>query len=283
MKKIFAILAAAVAAFSLVSCNKEPIERPSTGLSLNITVTEMGGIATKAVKTSWANGDKINIWYDANNGRNPDLVIKYDGSAWSLDNSATVSGNVPSASGTLNAVYVGSNNLAEFDNYIDGGTFSQKTTKNGKVDDNNYPAQPSLLSYVSATPYTCESEVLSATLSSWKFGPNNTQIVITGLPAGTWALKCNELLSNFGFYLRDSQVLVGNSSLDRYVLPVENPDGKAYYMNTYIGGSDDFVFTLFKVEDGTKLTYEVLGKTLDTSKNKLNAITIPFSKFAGED
>lgn len=283
MKKIFAILAAAVAAFSLVSCNKEPIERPSTGLSLNITVTEMGGIATKAVKTSWVNGDKINIWYDANNGRNPDLVIKFDGSTWSRDNSAAVSGNAPSASGTLNAVYVGSNNLAEFDNYIDGGTFSYRTAKNGMVDDTNYPARPSLLSYVSATPYTCGSAVLTATLSAWQFGPNNTQIVITGLPAGTWALKCNELLANSGFYLRDSQVFIGNNLRNKYVLPVENPDGKAYYMRTFIGGSTDFVFTLFKVEDGTRLTYEVSGKALDTSMNKLNAITIPFSKFAGED
>ena len=81
MKRIIIAFAAIAAAFSLVSCNKEQIEAPSTELKLNIKVANLDGSAdTKAVKTGWVAGDKLNIWFDETNYTNPDLVIKYDGS-----------------------------------------------------------------------------------------------------------------------------------------------------------------------------------------------------------
>lgn len=98
MKRIIIAFAAIAAAFSLVSCNKEQIEAPSTELKLNIKVANLDGSAdTKAVKTAWVAGDKLNIWFDETNYTNPDLVIKYDGSEWKKDATASVSGKEPAA------------------------------------------------------------------------------------------------------------------------------------------------------------------------------------------
>ena len=65
MKKIIIAFAALAAAFSLVSCNKEQIETPQETIKFNISVSSPAGADTKAVKTSWNEGDKIFIWEKA--------------------------------------------------------------------------------------------------------------------------------------------------------------------------------------------------------------------------
>ena len=69
MEKIYIFIAAAVAVFSIVSCSKEKIEQPSAqkdNPSIEISVISIDGtiddgITTKAAKTGWSAGDKINI------------------------------------------------------------------------------------------------------------------------------------------------------------------------------------------------------------------------------
>ena len=98
MKKILVLLA--VMAAVLPSCSKGNLEtdgkRVDEALKLNVTVSNPCGQTKALIKTDWKQYDKISIWYDANTGTNPDLVIRYDGSAWGIDNDATVSGNEPS-------------------------------------------------------------------------------------------------------------------------------------------------------------------------------------------
>ncbi len=284
MKKLFTILAAMVAVFSFVSCNKEiPAveEQQQDAIKLNIKVADL---ASKAVKSGWTSGDKINIWYDKNITRNPDLVIEYDGSDWSVDQSATVSGAKPSANGTLNAVYV-QNGVSVFSKYSDissvfgypAAQFSTPST-GVKVDTQSlYTATP-LTSFVESAAYTFESETLSVNLEAWTFKKlNNVQVVISNLPEGTWVLKCNRLMLRNTFVLSDGGFGTSSQSYDEYALSTDNADGKAF-MYYYESSDTDFLFTLHELSSNVTMTYSVTGKTLDKS-GKLNAIKIDYSKF----
>lgn len=285
MKKYLAIFAAATAALSLVSCNKEKFEQaqqPSASTSniiLNITVGNPDGPATKAVKAGWENGDQINLWFDNNLTATPDLVIVYDGTEWKNDETATVSGAVPSASGTLNAVYV-QGGLAKMGSYSSTGsaaTFStgkSTTSVAGALLDNAAP----LATVVEKADYTYESDVLTADLSAWDFKTvNNVQVVITSLPAGNWVLKCNHLQAATSFTLANGGFGASTASADAYALPTDNADGKAYMLR-YDSADSDFLFTLNEVKSNVTLTFSATGKTLDKT-GKLNAIKIDYSKF----
>ena len=84
MKKVFFAIAALAMVFA--ACDKTDLENDPDTIQLNITVANIGpdDPVTKAssIKEVWASGDQINIWYDANTGATPDLVITYDGSKW---------------------------------------------------------------------------------------------------------------------------------------------------------------------------------------------------------
>ena len=287
MKKIIIAFAALAAAFSLVSCNKEQIETPSSALKLNITVADIGGAATKAVKTGWVTGDKINIWYDSNVTANPDLVIAYDGTAWSVDESATVSGAVPAASGNLKVVYVCGKTLASDFSKNDLTSvfnspflmFTLKTSTDEKIEGVNYAYDIPLIS-LGSTTYTYDENTLTASIDSWSLDKvNNCQTVITNLPEGQWFLRCDKLMPRRSFVLNENDFSASNPNPNEYVCPVDNEDGKAFYAYTcYTSG--DFVFELYNIDTNAKYSFTATGKSLDGTGNKLNAIKIDFSKFA---
>lgn len=289
MKKIIIAFAAIAAAFSLVSCNKEQIETVSDDLTINISVAEIGGTATKAVKAGWAAGDKINIWYDSNVADKPDLVIAYDGSVWAVDKSTTVTGALPSASGTLKTLYICGKNLtsdytpSDLTNVFKSPTmmFMVKEKTTDKVDGVNRACTIPLISMGSAT-YSFAGNVLTANIGGWDFGwVNNCQIVIANLPVGNWALRCDKLMPRSNFVLKTEAFASSNPSANEYVSPVDNADGKAFHLYTFKSGSS-YVFELYNIDNDSKYSYEVTPapeKALDFSGTKLNCIKIDFSKF----
>ena len=122
MKRISIIIAAAFAAMLSASCSKsiETPAAPSPGESiiLDLSIAGFDGAGeTKAVKTGWAAGDKLNLWFDDWNNTEkadnpiPDLVITYDGSKWTAG--ALAAGRSLRPSGEFLAVYEGSNNLSD--------------------------------------------------------------------------------------------------------------------------------------------------------------------------
>ena len=123
MKKIYILLASA-AALLAASCNK--IEAPiqdgsSSDIKLNLTVSGFGGSDTKAAKTGWVSGDKINIWFDDWNYSEkvdnpvPDMIISYDGSAWAISSQVEgLSSRLKNPGGNLTAVYEGFNDLSKY-------------------------------------------------------------------------------------------------------------------------------------------------------------------------
>ena len=295
MKKTLVIFAAAVAAFALSSCNKEVLEgsvngqeqvKTSEGIKLNITVGDFGGnqssTATKAVKTGWEDGDQINIWYGTNCLEKPDLVIKYNSTTekWETDASASVSGNTPDASGTLNAIYVegGMSVFTHYDTSDEYYAWFNPTISANKYDNHNLAYAMPLTTYVEKASYTYSEKTLTATLDAWSFSKvNNTQIVITGLPSSDYALCCDNMSPCYGIIFSNGGMDKCESAAGYYVLPVSNADGGAYMFRAYSG--TDFTFTLCNADGTDKRTYSVSGKTLDKTGVKLNAIKIPFSKF----
>ena len=301
MKKINIILAAAAAAFALAACDKAAVEeaqeqeeaiQSTDNIKINITVADYdttskpSGVATKAVKTGWASGDQINIWYGTNIQQKPDLVIKYDGSKWEKDASASVSGNSPADSGTLNAMYV-TGGMSAFATYQDISSVLghpsanfYPTLSDAKYDDTNRAYAMPLTTYVEKAAYTYSEETLTATFSAWSFNKvNNVQVVITGASASDYALSCDKFNPRDAFSLYDGGVSASTIDKGDYVLPVSNSDGYAYMF--YFDGDDtDFTFTLCNAAGTDKRTYTVSGKSLDKTGGKLNSIKIPFSKFS---
>ena len=132
------ILFLALAAFALFSCNKEMaiVENESQSQPLkyvfNIAEKPSFDANTRAVKTSWEEGDKIYINFDdaTPTSLTDFTVLKYDGSAWVVDNEGNGPGD--KTSGTLDALYYAnpSPTLADFG---DGGkAFSNSVADFGK-------------------------------------------------------------------------------------------------------------------------------------------------------
>lgn len=281
------IFAAAVAALGMASCSKSEIEEPSTNITdikLNISVADLESAATKAAKTGWVNGDKINIWFEGNAQENPDLVIKYNGSSWVKDNTAILSGNNPNASGKLNAVYV--------QNGMNGMSYSTESSTGvfhfpryqDFIDGNfeNKPVATDLTVTCSKIDYTCDNGLLTSHLLNWNFG-TNFQVVITGLNEDTWALSSSvsHMISKVTIPSDNTSVIVSGSSMNsQYVLSQENADGKAFYFDQTIGYLDtDVTFSLFNITRGKKYTFTATNKRLSSDHGSMLNVKIEFSKF----
>ena len=269
MKKIFTILAATVAAFSIGSCNKADIETPKPDIKLNITVAYIDGeAATKAVKTGWENGDKINIWYEGNTQFNPDIVIKFNGSTWVIDNTATVSGNTPAASGSILFVYEGYNDLTKYSNFV--GYHYLSTGLNLTYIENRWR---------DAVNYTYEAGTLSFSIAGENWRPlTEFQVVITGIDADDYQLKCDRLMKVREFGVDASEISASNVARNEYVNGVANADGAAFYF----GGTDntaavDYVFTLKNKSTSAETTYTATGKS--HTDYTFTAVKIDKSKF----
>ena len=179
MKRISIIIASALAAMLSASCSKsiETPAAPSPGESiiLDLSIAGFDGAGdTKAVKKGWADGDKLNLWFDDWNNTEkadnpiPDLVITYDGTKWTAD--ALAAGRSLRSSGQFLAVYEGSNNLSGYSHeYYSGGVwfYPYKEELSSELDyAKTYFRQ---LSYFkTGVAYAYDGSKLTATISDWE-------------------------------------------------------------------------------------------------------------------
>ena len=258
MKKTSIIFAAAAAAFALAACDKALVEnapetvQPSGDIKVNITVADFNGSSdTKAVmKTGWANGDKISIWYDSNTGDTPDLVIDYNGSTWEKSSGTTT----PSASGTLKAVY--SNNLIVASNGIS---------------------------------YTYDGSKLTANINSWNHLAE-IQVVVSGLAsadAANYTLACDKFtpLSGNGYTVGSDAITASKGTKGAVATGIANSDGVAFVFATsdYSASEQNFLFTLTKTTDALasrKVKGYSVNKTLTASTSAIKAISIADTSFS---
>ncbi len=198
MKKNSIIIAAiaAAAALAAASCTKseapqspEAPEQAKT-LKLNLDIPSLGSAAdTKAAKTVWAAGDKLNIWFDdwcpaedtspsvKPGTPEPDLVISYDGTKWTAgelkmsDKSDGTARSLKASGGKMTVVYEGYNDLSKYTtSWYRLSEWYHPTSKQVIAYSNDTYAS-TLVAYIEGVGYTYDesSNTLTATLTGWKF------------------------------------------------------------------------------------------------------------------
>ena len=264
MKKIYILLASA-AAILAASCNK--IEAPipggsSSDIKLNVTVSGFGGSDTKAAKTGWVSGDKINIWFDDWNNttktenRVPDMIISYDGSAWAISSQVEgLSSRLKSTDGKLTAVYEGFNDLSKYTYqwYSDGEWFHPANRYITDAEGTAY--HNSMVVYKVYNSYSYDGTTLTANLDEWSFA-TQFKVLIKGstLSADESYLQVKKAGkeeyadTNGAFVVRPNteypEIGNGSSNYKGFAGGVQEADGIAFYYVNLSASSADIKFTL---------------------------------------
>ena len=303
MKRISIIIASALAAMLSASCSKsiETPAAPSPGesiiLDLNIAGFDGAG-DTKAVKTGWAAGDKLNLWFDdwnyteqANNPI-PDLVITYDGTKW--DARALAAGRSLKPSGKLRALYEGYNDLTKYVSKFSSGSQDFELPYEIVAGQRANPNRVMCASFGDVS-YTYTDNKLTATIAKWEMY-SAFKVLVKGLDpaaAGDYALQVKNVTTNEyfrtvgGFFLEPrancafSGVLSGSGN--GTVVGVPDADGVAFYYRYCECSNADIEFQLFKKNAGgefekTAQTPKFTGKTLVYALSKITGIVIDKSK-----
>ena len=305
MKRISIIIASALAAMLSASCSKsiETPAAPSPGESiiLDLSIAGFDGAGdTKAKKTGWVAGDKLNLWFDdwnteqANNPT-PDLVITYDGTKWTAGEIAA--GRSLRAGGKFSVMYEGSNNLSEYT--PDFFSISQFFRPHKELYAVGRVYFMPLVFECERIDYTYADNKLSATISGWKT-PTALKVLVKGLnPAeaksyilqtadvttpgtemypdciGGIVVDVSDYCPTFGLLVPDSSGCMGG---------VPDADGVAFYYKSCDFTNADIEFRLFKKNasgdfEGTANAPKFTGKTLVTDDKKTIGIVIDKSKF----
>ena len=304
MKRISIIIAAAFAAMLSASCSKS-IETPAApspgeGIILDLNIAGFDGAGdTKAVKTGWAAGDKLNLWFDDWNyteqadNPTPDLVITYDGSKWDAD--ALAAGRSLKPSGKLAVVYEGFNDLAKYDSKFESG--GQVYNAPSDLFGGLRVRQCNIVYRKTSIDYTYAGNKLTATISGWETY-SGVKILVRGLKpaeAANYMLNAKNITANeflfeiCGFSIDPAYSFPGIFSLAGnyrgYVLGVPDTDGVAFYYRDADFTNADIEFRLFKKNaasgnfDEAAKAPKFTGKTLVTDGKSIKGIVIEKSKF----
>ena len=303
MKKIFAILMAVIA-ITVVSCSQEdlnnlvtvdPQENDSETIKINITFPG----DTKAAKTAWVAGDKLNIWFYNNedvNHASPDLVITYDGTEWTAG--ALRTGASLAASGdNMTLVYEGYNDLSSYtyEWYNNGAWFHKYAYNSG-----SYYSNP-LIFYANKQSYTFSENTLTATIASWKyytmikFLVKNDNGNMTN-DADKYGLQVHNTTSpyddnNFEYPDAKGAIIIkrqysridlnnGSSNYEGWAGGVQEADGIAFYYILWAAKNADITFTL-KEDGAADKTYSVTNKSITglDSEDHCLSVALNYSSF----
>ena len=310
MKRISIIIASALAAMLSASCSKsiETPAAPSPGesiiLDLNIAGFDGAG-DTKAMKTGWADGDKLNLWFDdwnytekANNPT-PDLVITYDGTKW--DARALAAGRSLRPSGEFLAVYEGSNNLSGYRHvYYNGGVWFYPYEEELSSELNYADTYFRQLSYFkTGIAYAYDGNKLTATIADWETY-SAFKVLVKGLDpakARDYILQTVDVTTpGTAKYLYSTGALIirhnsscptfagGSANNYGYQGGVPDADGVAFYYWGCKFNNADIEFRLFERGTDGKFakpgkTAKFTGKTLVTDGKSVKGVAIDKSKF----
>ena len=309
MKRISIIIASALAAMLSASCSKsiETPAAPSPGesiiLDLNIAGFDGAG-DTKAVKTGWAAGDKLNLWFDDWNYTEkadnpiPDLVITYDGTKWTAD--ALAAGRSLKPSGKFSVVYEGLNDLSK---YWSSWSLGSQNFKLPWLWVDGIGARSCccrMVYYKEEVSYTYSGNKLTATIADWETY-SAFKVLVKGLEpakAGDYGLQTVDVTTpgaekypkTFGGFcvvpgLESSEVLPLSGNSKGGVGGVPDADGVAFYYRSAQFTNADIEFRLFKKNatsgnfDEAAKAPKFTGKTLVTDGKSIKGIVIDKSKF----
>ena len=304
-KRILLAVLALVAAFTSCSKSEMPNNEQTDAIKLNITVAGLS-TETKAVKSNWVNGDKLNLYFNGwneyateeNYQSQPDMILIYDGSKWEIQSQvSSLSTRLKNSGETFTVFWESTNNLMSFTNEYDSYSVWYYTPKNNNQDTVYHTP---MLVYSAGIDYTFDGTTLTANVSSWDFRDSKFKVLVkTDL---TTTLKENA--NNFVLQVKvgESSYAVGRGpiNVDRseYVNyintggcntigmqgAVAESDGLAFYYNSCEAtNSDVILFTLIDTANGEKRQYSVTGKRItfppDEPNGHFKAISIDYSKF----
>ena len=305
MKKIFYLLAAA-ATLLAASCNKiETTEQEITpdAIQLNIKVANLTGTPdTKAAKTDWVSGDKINIWFDDWNNTEPvenhipDMVITYDGSVWKVSSQVSGLSARLKANGKLTALFEGYNDLSKYTyQYYIGGEWFHPAKVRLAIPPYEDVYNSPMVAYAEGLSYSYSDGTITADLDNWNFYTmfkvllknDNSKLIYsaekyylqvknitTGEYAGTKGAFVVMSHSNY------PTISDGSSNYYGFAAGVQEADGIAFYYTGLSASSADIQFTLYNGQDETVTTYTATGKTVACNSKKCTGVAINYSKFA---
>ena len=277
-----------------------PAPQGSIILDLDIAGFEGAG-DTKALKNGWADGDKLNLWFDdwnynekANNPT-PDLVITYNGSKWTAGKLAA--GRSLKSSGKFSVMYEGFNDLSKYKpSFYMGAQWFEPHEERHEYD---YVSFKPLVFHCVGIDYTYSGNKLTATISGW-WTPTQLKVLVKGLnsaeaksyilqTANVTTLGTEEYLSCAGAITVDVSSVcptfsIGSSNPKGYMGGVPDEDGVAFYYREADFTTADIEFRLFKKDAGgnfvrTASAPQFTGKTLKTDGNSIKGIVIDKSKF----
>ena len=277
------------------------VPAPQGSIILDLDIAGFEGTGdTKAVKNGWADGDKLNLWFDdwnytaqANNPT-PDLVITYDGSKWTAGKLAA--GRSLKPKGEFTVLYEGFNDLTKYESKFDNGGqiyLALSDLFGGlRVRQNNIVYYKGGLDYA----YNSADNKLTATISNWETY-SGVKILVKGFDpkeAANYLLNAKNITT--GKYLEEigglsidpayycPEVFSLSGSYSGYVLGVPDTDGVAFYYRDADFTNADIEFRLFKKNasgdfEQTAKAPKFTGKTLVTDGKKIFGIVIDNSNF----
>ena len=308
MKRISIIIASALAAMLSASCSKS-IETPAApspgeGIILDLNIAGFAGAGdTKAVKTGWAAGDKLNLWFDDWNYTEqadnplPDLVITYDGTKWTAD--ALAAGRSLKPSGKFSVLYEGLNDLSKYRSSWSSGSqnFELPWLWVDGIGARSYCCRMVYLK--EKVGYTYSGNKLTATIADWE-AYSAFKVLVKGrdsAAAGDYVLQTVDVTTpvaekypkTFGGFcvvpgLESPGVLPLSGNNKGGVGGVPDADGVAFYYVYADFTNADIEFRLFKKDAGgnfvrTASAPQFTGKTLVTDGKSIKGIVIDKSKF----
>ena len=305
MKKTIYIAAAALLCAAAVSCQK--VENAPAAeqneITFNFTISSPSA-DTKAAKTGWVSGDKLNVWFDTNKQQTPDLVLTYDGTQFVAGSLRAGVQEGLAASGDIWMVYEGYNDLSKysFSSSSSNSSFRPSYAVSGLAlapwnsNAARYVAACPLIVFSGSEKYDFDGSTVTANIDTWFFFSKFKVLVknygISLDPdSHTYYLQVKkgteEALGNYaeplgGFYIGSLSGVMSNYT--GFAKGVKEADGLAFYYKSLTATSQDITFNLYADDDaGTKKTYKVTNKTVSFNDNtKCQGVAIDFSKFAAE-
>ena len=278
------------------------VPAPQDSIILDLDIAGFAG-DTKAVKNGWADGDKLNLWFDdwnfneKVNNPTPDLVITYDGTKWTAGELAA--GRSLKLNGKFSVVYEGFNDLTKYESKFENG--GQLYMAPSDLFGGLRVRQNNIVYYKYCLDYTYADNKLTATISDWETY-SGVKILVKSLEpkeAANYMLNAKNITADkFLFEIAGISIdpkysypsyyphvfsLVGSYS--GYVLGVPDADGVAFYYNSCDFTNADIEFRLFKKNaasgdfEQTAKAPKFTGKTLVTDGKKIFGIVIEKSKF----
>ena len=310
-KRILLAVLALVAAFTSCSKSEMPNNEQTDAIKLNITVAGLS-TETKAVKSNWVNGDKLNLYFNGwneyateeNYQSQPDMILIYDGSKWEIQSQvSSLSTRLKNSGETFTVFWESTNNLMSFTNEYDSYSVWYYTPKNNNQYTYNEDVYHTpMLVYSAGIDYTFDGTTLTANVSSWDFRDSKFKVLVK-----TDLTTLKENANNFVLQVKvgENSYAVGrgpiNVDLSQYVNyintggcntigmqgAVAESDGLAFYYNSCEAtNSDVILFTLIDTANGEKRQYSVTGKTITFPTvnpaepyEHFKAISIDYSKF----